>query len=283
MTLTVIARLLSALVLIPLALGALWFNPAGVTVFALVAVVVGGMMWEYARLANAKGASIGGVEIVVIWLIALLWMAPSGLWRVWLYASWLTIPGETAYPFVLIVAFARPVLRGKIDGALMHAAGVVFAAFLLGWCFGLHSIRVYEQFGVRWVFILLASIWACDSGAYFVGRAVGKHPLAPKVSPKKTWEGSVGGFVFAIVAAYLVAWWLIPSSRNVALGVAVIAGVFGQFSDLAESTWKRDADIKDSGGLIPGHGGLLDRMDSLLLTMPMLYYYLTYVKYAQIV
>lgn len=124
---------------------------------------------------------------------------------------------------------------------------------------------------------IFASIWICDSAAFFGGTALGKHKLFPRVSPKKSWEGAVFGFVFAILAMilakYLVLDFLLLKDS---IAIGFITGTFGQIGDLAESLLKRDAGVKDSSGLIPGHGGIFDRFDSLLFSAPLIYLYLIY-------
>jgi phosphatidate cytidylyltransferase len=127
------------------------------------------------------------------------------------------------------------------------------------------------------VFVL---VWACDTVAYYVGRSVGRTPLAPEISPKKTWEGAVGGAVGAVVVA-LGLWKLNLVSVGwidcVALGL--ICGTVGQLGDLAESRIKRAAGVKDSGTILPGHGGLLDRLDAMIIAVPVAYLYLAYVAH----
>ena len=120
------------------------------------------------------------------------------------------------------------------------------------------------------------SIWACDTAAYFIGSAIGKHKLFPRVSPNKSWEGSIAGFIFA-VAAFYVSKILMLDFINLtdAIILGVIVGTVGQLGDLIESLLKRDAEVKDSSSLIPGHGGVFDRFDSLLLTAPIVYIYMT--------
>ncbi len=119
-------------------------------------------------------------------------------------------------------------------------------------------------------------VFLCDTGAYGIGRWLGRHPLAPRISPRKTWEGALAGLVTAICAAWIGRAWfahfLTPAG---ALGFGLIAGVLGQAGDLVESLWKREAGVKDSSALIPGHGGVLDRFDSLHFAAPALYAYLT--------
>lgn len=136
--------------------------------------------------------------------------------------------------------------------------------------------QLYNQ-GAFLIFSMLGTIWICDSAAFFFGTALGKHKLFPRVSPKKSWEGAIFGFVFAIISMILFqkifAGFL---SLNIAIGIGVIVGIFGQIGDLVESLLKRDAGVKDSSNLIPGHGGIFDRFDSLLFSAPFVYYYLFY-------
>ncbi len=124
---------------------------------------------------------------------------------------------------------------------------------------------------------MLASIWICDSAAYFIGRAFGKHKIAKLISPNKSWEGGIAGLIAAI-AAWLIARSYIGGFEQVSLSTAIamgiIAGAFGQIGDFAESMLKRDAGVKDSSTLIPGHGGVLDRIDSILFVAPLVYLYL---------
>ena len=122
--------------------------------------------------------------------------------------------------------------------------------------------------------LLLAVTFSSDTGAFLVGKAIGKQPLAPTISPNKTWEGAIGGFLAAILAAFIAAWAL-----NIDAGLPLIAilgalmGVVGQLGDLFESKLKRLADIKESGRLLPGHGGVLDRLDSIVFNLALVYYF----------
>lgn len=141
--------------------------------------------------------------------------------------------------------------------------------------------------GREYLFMVLSIAWIGDSGAYIIGTKWGKHKLIPRISPKKSLEGAVGGLCFSLLAALLARWFFITpwASRwfNLDLHIihyivlGVLLGAVGQLGDLAESLLKRDAKVKDSGGIIPGHGGLLDVIDSLLFTAPVMYYYIIYV------
>ena len=126
------------------------------------------------------------------------------------------------------------------------------------------------------VLTLFASIWVCDSAAYFGGTWLGRHKLFPRVSPKKSWEGATFGLVGAVATFVFLGAYLMPEIDLMQAAIlGMIVGVFGQIGDLAESLLKRDAVIKDSSGIIPGHGGVLDRFDSMLFAAPLVVIYLT--------
>jgi phosphatidate cytidylyltransferase len=133
--------------------------------------------------------------------------------------------------------------------------------------------------GAAWLFIVLATTFGADTGAYFFGHLLGKHKLAPRVSPSKTVEGLVGGLIFSIALAFGFKYLIINNfSIRDCLWVGGIAGLVGPIGDLCESLIKRSVGVKDSGDLIPGHGGILDRVDALLFTAPVVYYYAAYIR-----
>ncbi len=126
---------------------------------------------------------------------------------------------------------------------------------------------------------ILATIWICDSAAYFVGKAIGKHKMSRFVSPNKSWEGSVAGFVFAVATALIARSIALPQlDIRIAIGSGIIVGTFGQAGDFVESLFKRDAGAKDSSSMVPGHGGVFDRFDSLIFSAPLIYLLLRYLK-----
>jgi phosphatidate cytidylyltransferase len=176
-----------------------------------------------------------------------------------------------------IVAFRR---RDPADGFAAWASTAFGALYvgLLGMVATLATIGIEPTSGAAWeerlwIFVLLAGVWAFDTGAYMVGRAIGRRPFLPWISPKKTLEGVLGGLVVAVVAVAIVlalagqAWW-----EGLILGL--LLGTAAQAGDLAESLLKRAARAKDSGTLLPGHGGILDRVDSILFAAPVLVAYL---------
>jgi len=159
--------------------------------------------------------------------------------------------------------------------------GVFYIGFFAGTFIGIREMftatsEVYRGGGIL-IISIFASIWFCDSAAYFVGTAIGKHKLFPRVSPNKSWEGAIAGFVFAVltmIAAHSFSLRFISIEDAIIIGV--IVGSIGQIGDLVESLVKRDAGVKDSSSIIPGHGGIFDRFDSLLFTAPAVYLYLQY-------
>jgi len=154
--------------------------------------------------------------------------------------------------------------------------GPVYVGFLLASVLMLREISGADgdtDLGRSWLLFALLVTFAVDTGAYGVGRTIGKHPMAPRVSPNKTWEGSVGGFACAVGAALLLGLVLdleVPVWQQAVIGAVV--GVVAQWGDLIESKLKRVADVKDAGSIIPGHGGVLDRLDSILIALPAVYY-----------
>jgi phosphatidate cytidylyltransferase len=179
--------------------------------------------------------------------------------------------------FIALISrlFAREALsRSLVDAAVM-ILGVGYVAGLLG-----HALLIRGYQDGEWlIFFLVAVTWAGDTGAYYAGIALGKHKLAPRISPNKTVEGLAGGILLAVLMAMTARWWFLPTfsiGQCIVLGLLLTgAGVMG---DLVESAIKRSAGVKDSGSMIPGHGGMLDRLDSMLFTAPTLYYYLAFVK-----
>lgn len=140
------------------------------------------------------------------------------------------------------------------------------------------SVFTYSQGGYL-ILSILISIWLCDSAAYFIGSAYGLHKLIPRISPKKSWEGAIAGFIFSVVGMVVSKSFMLEFlSLTDAIIIGIIIGVFGQIGDLVESLIKRDTNVKDSSSIIPGHGGILDRFDSLLFTAPIVYLYLLLIK-----
>ena len=263
-------RVLSGAVLLAIAVAAVWF--ASATIFFLVAEAVLLLSFgEYAGLARASGTPVPEL--------------PSALAAVLTAAAFSRVAFSVPWVSMDIVLMAALVVLGGITlarwktgpNALALASASVFPCFYLGLPIGA-MIVIREVEGPAALFLLMLTVTVSDTAQYYTGRAFGRRPLAPAISPKKTIEGAIGGFIAAPLFLGIVgAWWLpeAPVALRVVLGVAIAAvGIAG---DLFESMLKRSAGVKDSSHLIPGHGGILDRLDALLFAAPVYYILLKYV------
>lgn len=236
-------RLASAAVLISITLVALYFG--GYFFAALVGAVFGGCYREWERMVTLQPLTLsGGVLIGLIALAAVLY--PIG---------GLLVSGAIVLAAGAVAAFAKPPV-----GA-WRAGGVVFFGLVM---LAILAMRGTAHDGILAGIFLAAVIWFTDSGAFFTGRQIGGERLAPDISPSKTWSGAIGGLALGTLAG-LVAWLImVPTSPWwIGLILAAITSLLGQLGDLSESAVKRRFRVKDSGDIIPGHGGLMDRLDSL--------------------
>ena len=261
-------RILTAVVGAPLVLGLAYLGKGyfGVLVLALCLLA----QWEVYGLAKAGGAQpfvAGGLAVGAV-------VALRGFWSPAVPLALLGLLALLAYS-----PFARSERPLQSLGATV--LGVLYPTVLLSF---LTDLRLARGGGVgdREAFYLTLSvfllIWATDTLAYYTGRAIGKHKLAPLISPKKTWEGSVGGTVGAVLAAVALKFTLLGFlAWPHIIALALICGVVSQVGDLAESRLKRSVGVKDSGTFLPGHGGLLDRFDAMILSVPLVYLYLVFV------
>jgi len=182
----------------------------------------------------------------------------------------------------LLAIMIREIFRKEMSQSLGHMAVTVFGIMYVGWL-GSHLILLRElptsldiqgTIGARLVFMVTLLTWATDTSAYLFGVTFGRHKLIPRISPNKTIEGAVGGLVGAALVGWLLTRGLVPFLTPLAGTIlGLVVGTMAQLGDLVESLIKRDAGIKDTAELIPGHGGVLDRFDSLLFTVPVVYYY----------
>jgi len=176
--------------------------------------------------------------------------------------------------FILMAILLSHTLSGRnLKTGLLDTAVVVFGAFYVAWLLG-HLILINRLAnGPFLIFFLFLVTWANDTAAYYVGTLLGRHPMAPVISPRKTWEGAVGGLLGSVAAAFACrAWFLDSLSLNETVWLGLMIGLAAPLGDLCESALKRSASVKDSGRFIPGHGGMLDRVDSLIFTTPVFYY-----------
>jgi phosphatidate cytidylyltransferase len=245
----VAVRVASAAVLAPIVLGAGWF---GGPVFAGLALVAGVIMaWEWTRLVGGAGRT----QVMLALYTAAVIVACAGA-----YGGYVN---ETVATMVLfaVVAFVVAPRRGRQSGTLF-ACGVAYVTLPL---IAFITLRGDPDWGLWCVVWLLVLIWTTDSAAFFAGRAIGGPKLAPTISPKKTWSGACAGTAAACAAGLIFAWALgLPNMWIVGLA-SVVLSVLGQGGDLLESALKRRFGVKDASNIIPGHGGMLDRLDSLVV------------------
>jgi phosphatidate cytidylyltransferase len=180
-----------------------------------------------------------------------------------------TVPAISTAAFLVATAGALGALYAPEpnDVAGVRLAWLIAGPFYVGGLFSnVGALHRFEH-GGEWVMLAMWFAWASDTGAYFAGRFFGKHKLAPRVSPSKTIEGSIGGLLGSLTGAFAAHFWFLPTlPLSHAIGLAIVGGALGQCGDLVESLIKRSTNVKDSGSILPGHGGLLDRVDALMLT-----------------
>ncbi len=252
-------RLPFAALFIALAVYSIFFAPEWV--FCLVAVVlVSFALYEYSRLAEAKGYWMDPALLISMGVLVVLSVYASFSLEVILLA--------------LIAFFVLFFTRKSVDQGLACAALLVFGLIYIAWFFS-QILQIHRlPHGPLWVFFTILVVKGGDAGAYFVGKAIGKIKLLEHVSPKKSIEGAWGQLGTSMILAGLSAFYLPDVGIHHILILGFFIGVLAQLSDLAESLLKRDAGVKDSGQ-IPGLGGVLDVLDSLLFTIPFVYFYLT--------
>ncbi len=255
-------RILTAVVLIPIVIvlvlwAPLWLFFVGLLPFALLA------LWEYLELAARLNAAPARLPV---------YLAGLALWAVAAWRPEHLLPALIGTSLALfLLAMARPQMTADVFWA---AAAAVFGLFYVALPFALMLSLHALPYGDWALLYLLVLIWITDTAAYFGGKALGRHKLAPAISPGKTMEGTVISLVATAAAAYYLfrVWFpLLPEVHGLLLGI--IVNIVAQLGDLAESALKRGAGVKDSSGLLPGHGGVLDRIDSLLFAAPALWYY----------
>ncbi len=257
-----------AIILSALAGGYYWLT--------FVVLVVMLSVYEFYRLSELKGAQgqmYWGLFITVFLVVSFYFVGDRHLLPILL-------------SFFLIMQFEE--LYRRKGSPTLNLATTAYAPLFYALGFGSFVlIREYPSlYGLDptpaggWIVLLILSTWMCDTAAYVGGSYLGKHKLMPRISPNKTVEGTVIGFLFALLTAYLCHIWFIKGLRWMdSLFIGAVAGSIGQYGDLFESMIKRDVNVKDSSRLIPEHGGILDRFDSLTVSAPVVYLYLKYLAF----
>ena len=267
-------RVAFAVVAVPVALAVLWFG--GLPLALLLGLISGLGAWELYRMARAGGGTpFVAAGVIAAAAIPMLVHAE--------HVQWLRVPVSAATLAVLALLGASVWLRG-VDGKPLSAVavtlfGVVYTGVMLSFGYALryYPYAIGDAAGAAVVLLPLLLTWASDTGAYFVGRAFGKRKLIPSVSPGKTVAGAVGAVVVTVLVCLAYSRFLLRPAAQLAfsplgalafgLGISVVA----QLGDLVESLLKREAGVKDSSRILPGHGGILDRFDSLFFVLPVAY------------
>lgn len=263
-----ITRILVAVLAIPLILGLSYWGKIPFLVFALVIGLVS--FYEFSAMAKIK-------NIFVCNLVGFLSVALIIL-NAYFHFFELEIFFLSAIPVLLLIELFRN-KHSAISNISATLLGIFYTGFFTATLIGIREYYVgnsldYSNGGFIIISILI-TLWMTDSAAYFIGSAFGKHKLFPRVSPNKSWEGAIAGFLFAIITLVVLKFVLLDFLGWIdIIAFGIIIGIFGQIGDLIESLVKRDAGVKDSSNIIPGHGGIFDRFDSLLFSAPIIYLYL---------
>ena len=278
-------RVATAAVLIPFVVGLVVWGSTAIVALA-VALVTLLALFEYFALGEAIGhrayrfwtATCSIVVVFLQWraVIAPVYKLRGGL-VIYREADPLALSlptiSDAFFLFVLGIAaislFTKRPLVETLPAAGISASGLILVAFPLSFAIRIHGLDTY---GPLLLLFALIITWVGDTAAYFVGRSIGKHALAPHLSPKKTWEGTVASFLGSLIVALIFARFMTVPLPHL-LAMAAVGNVAGQVGDLLESAYKRSAGIKDSGSILPGHGGVLDRIDALILAIPVVWYY----------
>ncbi|WP_040228129.1 phosphatidate cytidylyltransferase [Bhargavaea cecembensis] len=253
----IITAVVAGLLFVPLVLiGGLPFT---LLVFAMAAVG----MYELLRMKHIPIVSVPGV-LAILALFSFM-LKPQWADAVTSFTGFTKI--EVVYAIVLLLLIYTVVVKNRFT--FEHAAFTVLAMLYLG--IGFYYLIITRDAGIEYIIYALIVVWLTDTGAYFTGRSFGKRKLWPEISPNKTVEGFIGGIIAAVAAACLFQVFMpVTDSYLILIVVTIIASVTGQIGDLVESALKRYYGVKDSGKILPGHGGILDRFDSLLFVLPLL-------------
>ena len=279
-------RVATAAVLLPLVIGVVMWGTTAMVALGMALVILLAL-FEYFALGDAIGhrahrfwtATCALLFVYFQWLPTALnesYPLSGGVTLsriIWRFSYGLPTAADGILIFVMGIAvitlFTRRPLVEALPAAGISASGLLLVAFPLTFAIRLHAVM---PDGRELLLFALVIVWVGDTAAYFVGRSIGKHALAPKLSPKKTWEGTIASFIAALLVAGVFSRWLNVPLPHL-LGMAAAGNIAGQAGDLLESAYKRSAGVKDSGTLLPGHGGVLDRIDALILAIPVVWYY----------
>ncbi|MDP4162669.1 MAG: phosphatidate cytidylyltransferase [Bacillota bacterium] len=256
-------RIITAVIAAALFLPIVIYGGVPIIILAYLLATVG--LYEFLKMRKLEVLSVpGAISFLVLW-VTMLPQEYQHILNVFYFS-------KTELAIMAVFLYLIYTVATKNRFTFDDVAFSVFAALYVG--IGFYSFYETRHNGLLYIFYSLFIIWATDSGAYFVGKAMGKNKLWPEISPNKTVEGSVGGVVCAIaVAALFILLTDIHASFWQLVGITALLSIFGQLGDLVESAFKRHYNVKDSGSILPGHGGILDRFDSLLFVWPLLHFF----------
>ncbi len=263
-------RLLAALVMAPLTIAAVLLLPTPwMAALSAAAFLIG--LWEWLKLAEIDDPIARGVLLVVnlVLMVALVWASRSATGGSLILFQLMVMLGVIWWLLACIWLKHYDFASDHNTHARVFKLAAATLSVIPAWC-ALALIHASQPHGNRWLLIALMIIWAADSGAYFAGRKFGKHKLSPRISPNKTIEGVIGGAIAGMAIALIAAPFAGATAKQLpAIAVVAIWTIlFSVVGDLFESLLKRHVGAKDSGSLIPGHGGVLDRIDSVLAALP---------------
>jgi phosphatidate cytidylyltransferase len=254
-------RIISGLIMLPL-LVVLFFGGAVLCAVCLLIAVIGlrEFYQGFEKIGVKPCHAIGYAAAVFLFAIGFFCPDP-GLYMFWFFAV-----------SAASLLFLFRIEKRELADAMATLIGVFYVVF-----FSFHVFLINGTKTPMLIWLVLFTAFGTDVFAYFTGMAVGKHKLCPKISPKKTIEGSVGGILGSILLCAVFGWFIVPGLFIHCIIIGFLGSIAAQFGDLTASIFKRKMGIKDYGNLIPGHGGILDRFDSVLFTAPLIYYYILFV------
>ena len=273
-------RLISSLVLWAIMLAVIFWLQHPIWLYLFINLVITRALWEFYRICEAKG-----LRTYKVWGIIGAVAMISGSWFFF----------RLNFDILILLVFALGVFLRQFPQKLNPAGietmavtlfGLIYVAWLGNF---ITRINFTDHNGRYFVMLLVVVTKFTDMGAYLIGSSLGRHKMIPRISPKKTWEGTVGGIVFAVGGSMMCLYWPQPLSQGIcasgmnlthALAIGLLLGTAAVVGDLAESLIKREANVKDSSNILPGHGGALDMLDSFLFTAPLLYFYLRLVLHS---
>ncbi|HXZ03832.1 MAG TPA: phosphatidate cytidylyltransferase [Ktedonobacteraceae bacterium] len=253
-------RVITAVIAIPVVLAFVWFS--GWAGFAVAILVVILSVYELHNMMVHEGYH------PLIWMsfaLSILFLLAA------MFPQQRLLLLEVGLSAALLITLPLLFIRKKLDGAMVDWSLTLAIPIYLGWPMSVFLLLRGFQGGITpgfwWILTVFLGVWGFDTGAFFSGHFFGKHKLAPAISPAKTWEGVSGGLVFSIVAALICTTWTLGVPWYLAILLGILIGIAATLGDLAESLIKRQTHVKDSGQFMPGHGGILDRIDSLLFAV----------------